>query len=477
MNFKGGRFLIHYFRESSRGATRFGTTGRPRRRPAARKGRPRVAAEGTQHSLGHPAKPASGGSPGPALMLGREGPPPPQKKAQRGIHLLRGLRAVPALRFAPAVIIFFILFPREDALASFHLMRIRQVMAGAGGNGEIQFVELQMTSSGQTFVGGQKLEFFDAAGLKTGSFTIPSNVDGVASGSSILIGTQAFSDVSTAKPDFLLPGPMIEAPSGRVRFAGSAVDPSVSYGDYTASMMDGLFDYVAPAAALPIDGLKSLLRVRTATPFNNSTDYALGTPEFKNNKGDQGTVVLPTPPTCNLITIQGPAPAACQALGVDLQVDGSGSTGTAPLTFLFDVTPAAGASIADAQASSTTISFSQAGSYEIHLTVKNAAGQDTCGFAVCVEAPTGQNHFQRGDCNGDHAVDISDAISLLAFSFTGGTKPRCLEACDANGDDLKDLSDAVFILNFLFLDGPVIPPPYPACDVEQAVNCLQETCG
>ena len=69
--------LIYYLRESSRGATRFGTAGRPRMRPAAhqaaRKGRPRVAADAG------------------------EGLPPPQTRAQRGAQPPLGYGPMPAL--------------------------------------------------------------------------------------------------------------------------------------------------------------------------------------------------------------------------------------------------------------------------------------------------------------------------------------------------------------------------------------------
>jgi glucose/arabinose dehydrogenase len=187
---------------------------------------------------------------------------------------------------------FLVVVWSGEAMAAFHLMRIRQVMAGAGGEATIQFVELQMTAAGQNFVSGHNLLFFDGAGNQTGSFTLPANVSSGASGSSILIGTEAFKNVSTVVPDFIMP-PGIVAPAGRIEFEGSAVDPAVAYGDFTGSMKVGLYDYVAPAPALPVAGLQSLLRIRTATPFNNSTDFALATPAPRNNAGQTGEVNLP----------------------------------------------------------------------------------------------------------------------------------------------------------------------------------------
>ena len=45
--------------------------------------------------------------------------------------------------------------------SAFHFMRVSEVMVGAGGDCRIQYVELQMTGTGQRFVGGHSLFFFD----------------------------------------------------------------------------------------------------------------------------------------------------------------------------------------------------------------------------------------------------------------------------------------------------------------------------
>jgi glucose/arabinose dehydrogenase len=186
-----------------------------------------------------------------------------------------------------------------EAMASFHFMRIQQVMAGSGGDSKVQFVELRLTSIGQNFVSGHTLTFYDAAGHLTGTFTFPSNVTNGATGSSILIGTEEFKAVSTVAPDFIMP-PLVNFPDGRVTWAAEAIgtfeppsDPSVAYGAFTGSMTVGSTNYGAPAPALPIAGLQSLLRTRTATPFNNSTDYALATPAPRNNAGQTGEVKPP----------------------------------------------------------------------------------------------------------------------------------------------------------------------------------------
>ena len=69
--------------------------------------------------------------------------------------------------------------------------------------------------------------------------------------------------------------------------------------------------------------------------------------------------------------------------------------------------------------------------------------------------------FQRADCNDDNVVDLSDAINLLNFLFSGGDDPFCDDACDSNNDEFLDLSDPIHTLNFLFEGGSIPPDPGP----------------
>ena len=66
--------------------------------------------------------------------------------------------------------------------------------------------------------------------------------------------------------------------------------------------------------------------------------------------------------------------------------------------------------------------------------------------------------FRRGDSNQDGGVDISDAIAVLDFLFSGGVAMDCRDAADANDDKEIDISDGMFILNFLFSGGSAAPP-------------------
>jgi CubicO group peptidase (beta-lactamase class C family) len=58
-----------------------------------------------------------------------------------------------------------------------------------------------------------------------------------------------------------------------------------------------------------------------------------------------------------------------------------------------------------------------------------------------------------GDASGDGAIDISDAVYLIAFIFTGGPAPNPISG-DANHDGAVDISDAVYLIAFIFSGGP-----------------------
>jgi hypothetical protein len=67
-----------------------------------------------------------------------------------------------------------------------------------------------------------------------------------------------------------------------------------------------------------------------------------------------------------------------------------------------------------------------------------------------------------GDANRDCFVDISDAVWIINYVFSGGPAPIPYESGDANCDDIVDVSDAAWIMNYVFL-----PEYYPApCDTD-----------
>src|SRR3989338_6321298 len=57
---------------------------------------------------------------------------------------------------------------------------------------------------------------------------------------------------------------------------------------------------------------------------------------------------------------------------------------------------------------------------------------------------------ERGDVNKDKRIDISDAVSILEYMFSGSSI-ACPNGANANNDSRSDISDAIYILGYLFL--------------------------
>jgi PKD repeat protein len=64
-----------------------------------------------------------------------------------------------------------------------------------------------------------------------------------------------------------------------------------------------------------------------------------------------------------------------------------------------------------------------------------------------------QPSYICGDASSDDFVDISDAVSLISYIFSGGLAPNPLAAGDANCDSMVDISDAVYLIAYIFSGG------------------------
>ncbi|MGH2571369.1 MAG: hypothetical protein ACRDGR_09095 [bacterium] len=91
--------------------------------------------------------------------------------------------------------------------------------------------------------------------------------------------------------------------------------------------------------------------------------------------------------------------------------------------------------------------------------------------------------FIRGDCDGDGAIHIADALCTLAWLFQGGAQPECAAATNTDGGGGVDVSDAIHLLSHLFRGGPEPVAPFPECgigtlaaDEELGCRATQATC-
>jgi hypothetical protein len=111
------------------------------------------------------------------------------------------------------------------------------------------------------------------------------------------------------------------------------------------------------------------------------------------------------------------------------------------------------------------------------LEVSLAADRAVRAVYSTVDGPGG-TVFRRGDSTGDGEVNISDAIKILAFLFTGGAPLSCDDATDANDDGSRNISDAITILSYLFSGTATIPAPGPeACGVDPTADGLDCAAG
>lgn len=75
---------------------------------------------------------------------------------------------------------------------------------------------------------------------------------------------------------------------------------------------------------------------------------------------------------------------------------------------------------------------------------------DTLAVSLTVLSPP----YICGDPDGNRAVNISDAVYLIAYIFSGGSAPVSTIAGDANCDSMVNISDAVYLTSYIFSGGP-----------------------
>ena len=166
----------------------------------------------------------------------------------------RRLAALAALMIGTMLTVFS---PNTGVEADFHEVQVNQIMAGAFGDDNAEFVELRMLNAAQNCIAGGKtgaglfgcepptptdgarLVFFDASGNQTGEFIFSDNAAVGIGGRSILIGTQEFAQISPVQPDFVMPSNVV-AVSGKVCYrnvpgASENVNECLSYGNFTGS--------------------------------------------------------------------------------------------------------------------------------------------------------------------------------------------------------------------------------------------------
>ncbi len=97
-----------------------------------------------------------------------------------------------------------------------------------------------------------------------------------------------------------------------------------------------------------------------------------------------------------------------------------------------------------------------------NFALKGTAGQPVAGKGSSTNYGVNQGYWQNfatgpsyacGDANGSGTVNISDAVYLIAYIFSGGSAPSPLLAGDANCSGTVNISDAVYLIAYIFSGG------------------------
>jgi hypothetical protein len=79
------------------------------------------------------------------------------------------------------------------------------------------------------------------------------------------------------------------------------------------------------------------------------------------------------------------------------------------------------------------------------------AKADTSTITMTVVPPP----YLCGDADHSNSIDISDAVYMISYIFSGGPAPNPYDAGDANCDRADDISDAVYMISHIFSGGPI----------------------
>ena len=194
---------------------------------------------------------------------------------------------------AAAIAVVGLLASAAPASASYHLNMIREVHQGAGDTGD--YVELQAYAAGQNFVSGKHVVLYDGGGNAFGNVTIPINVSNGSDQATILIAH----DVSVAGADVIDADLKVVNTNGSACFTDTLITTGidcVGWGNAMQNQQSSPFGTPLTAGlpagdTIPDNG--SIVRsiapgcptlLELADDSNNSAaDFALGTPNPRNN--------------------------------------------------------------------------------------------------------------------------------------------------------------------------------------------------
>lgn len=197
----------------------------------------------------------------------------------------------------PALACLALLALAPPALATFHEMSIREVYPGGADNAS--YVELQMWTAGQNFVGGHHLVAYDANGGVSENFTLPGSVANGANQATILVADTNYPLVFGGKPapDATDANLNLSPAGGAVCWTEGAPPDCVAWGNFTGPLPAHLPELKAgsPVSPVGVTAGKALRRSITAgcstlldppptdDSDNSAADFSEGEPNPRNN--------------------------------------------------------------------------------------------------------------------------------------------------------------------------------------------------
>lgn len=201
------------------------------------------------------------------------------------------------------------------ALATFHLMQIREVYPGSAAAPETEYVELQMWASGQNHVEGHVLRRYDAGGAVIGTSTFPHDAPDGANQSTLLLATpQAETQFGVVADAPLAPGSL--SPAGGA-VCWESID-CVAWGSFNGTLPSPAGAPAAPAGIPDGMALRRSIASGCATLLDPADDNDESSADFQ--------VVLPQPRPNSVA----PTERSCSSGESGTGVGAAGGSGSGP---------------------------------------------------------------------------------------------------------------------------------------------------
>ncbi|HTR02386.1 MAG TPA: S-layer homology domain-containing protein [Thermoanaerobaculia bacterium] len=196
----------------------------------------------------------------------------------------------------------------SPALASFHLMKLKEVFPGTVAAPDAQYVMLQSYAAGQNFVGSHKIHVYDAAGTEVAGspFTFPGTLANGPDQMEVLIATPEAASLFNVDADLPMTA-VLPRTGGKVCY--DTID-CIAWGSYHGAAAGVGTPFNAPVGLVPGQAMQRRLDIcMGATTLeacddtdNSANDFVFATPAPRNDAADLGT--LPAS-TCGNNVIEG----------------------------------------------------------------------------------------------------------------------------------------------------------------------------